>query len=76
MERWYQTLKVECIRVKTPLSLGEARRIVAPLGIGTKATNRRHVIASSEVLISRTQFLHFTLNHYNGQKLQVPPQIG
>jgi putative transposase len=29
MERWYKTLKGECIRVKTPLSLADARRIVA-----------------------------------------------
>ena len=29
MERWYETLKGECIRVKTPLSLADARRIVA-----------------------------------------------
>jgi putative transposase len=28
-ERWYKTLKSECIRVKVPLSLEEARRIVA-----------------------------------------------
>ena len=28
MERWYKTLKGECIRVKTPLSLDDARRIV------------------------------------------------
>jgi hypothetical protein len=28
MERWYRTLKGECIRVKTPLSLEDARRIV------------------------------------------------
>jgi putative transposase len=28
MERWYKTLKGECIRVKTPLSLTDARRIV------------------------------------------------
>lgn len=28
-ERWYRTLKTECIRRKTPLSLEEARRIVA-----------------------------------------------
>jgi putative transposase len=28
MERWYKTLKGECIRVKTPLSLADARRIV------------------------------------------------
>jgi putative transposase len=28
-ERWYKTLKGECIRVLTPLSLEEARRIVA-----------------------------------------------
>ena len=28
MERWYKTLKGECIRVKTPLSLEDARRIV------------------------------------------------
>ena len=28
-ERWYRTLKSECIRPKTPLSLEEARRIVA-----------------------------------------------
>jgi putative transposase len=27
-ERWYKTLKGECIRVKTPLSLEDARRIV------------------------------------------------
>ena len=26
MERWYKTLKGECIRVKTPLSLEDARR--------------------------------------------------
>jgi hypothetical protein len=28
-ERWYKTLKGECIRVKTPLRLEDARRIVA-----------------------------------------------
>ena len=28
MERWYQTLKGDCIRVQVPLSLDEARRIV------------------------------------------------
>ena len=28
-ERWYKTLKGECIRVKTPLSLDDARRVVA-----------------------------------------------
>jgi putative transposase len=28
MERWYKTVKGECIRVKVPLSLGDARRIV------------------------------------------------
>ncbi|MEW6369239.1 MAG: integrase core domain-containing protein [Acidobacteriota bacterium] len=28
-ERWYQTLKRECIRPKTPLTLEEARRLVA-----------------------------------------------
>jgi putative transposase len=28
-ERWYKTLKGECIRVKVPLSLEEARRLVA-----------------------------------------------
>jgi transposase InsO family protein len=29
MERWYKTLKGDCIRVLTPLSLDDARRIVA-----------------------------------------------
>jgi putative transposase len=29
MERWYKTVKGECIRVKVPLSLDDARRIVA-----------------------------------------------
>jgi putative transposase len=29
MERWFKTLKGECIRVRTPLSLADARRIVA-----------------------------------------------
>ena len=29
MERWYKTLKVDCIRVKTPLSLEDARRLIA-----------------------------------------------
>jgi putative transposase len=29
IERWYQTLKGDCIRVKVPLSLEDARRIVA-----------------------------------------------
>jgi putative transposase len=29
MELWYKTLKGECIRVKTPLSLEDARRTVA-----------------------------------------------
>ena len=29
MERWYKTLKTGCIRVKTPLSLEDARRLVA-----------------------------------------------
>src|SRR5262252_1748325 len=28
VERWYKTLKGECIRVKTPLSLADARRVV------------------------------------------------
>ena len=28
MERWYKTLKGGCIRIKTPLSLEDARRIV------------------------------------------------
>ncbi len=28
IERWHKTLKCECIRVKTPLSLEDARRIV------------------------------------------------
>lgn len=27
-ERWYRTLKSECIRPKTPLSLEEAKRVV------------------------------------------------
>ena len=31
MERWFKTLKGECIRVKTPLSLEDARRLVADL---------------------------------------------
>jgi putative transposase len=29
MERWFKTLNGECIRVKTPLSVDEARRLVA-----------------------------------------------
>ena len=29
MERWFKTLKGECIRVKTPLTLEDARRMVA-----------------------------------------------
>ncbi len=29
IERWYKTLKGGCIRVKTPLSLEDARRLVA-----------------------------------------------
>jgi putative transposase len=29
MERWYKTLKGDCIRVKVPLSLADARRVVA-----------------------------------------------
>src|SRR5262249_13737189 len=29
IERWHKTLKGECIRVKTPLSLDDARRMVA-----------------------------------------------
>ena len=29
IERWHKTLKGECIRVKVPLSLEDARRIVA-----------------------------------------------
>jgi transposase InsO family protein len=29
IERWHKTLKGECIRVKTPLSLEDARRLVA-----------------------------------------------
>jgi transposase InsO family protein len=28
IERWHKSLKVECIRPKTPLSLEDARRIV------------------------------------------------
>jgi putative transposase len=29
LERWHKSLKADCIRVQTPLSLEEARRIVA-----------------------------------------------
>ncbi len=29
MERWYKTLKTGCIRVTTPLSLEDARQLVA-----------------------------------------------
>ena len=29
MERWFKTLKGECIRATTPLSLEDARRLVA-----------------------------------------------
>jgi putative transposase len=29
LERWFKTLKGECIRIKTPLSLEDARRLVA-----------------------------------------------
>jgi len=29
MGRWFKTLKGECLRVKTPLSLEDARRLVA-----------------------------------------------
>jgi putative transposase len=29
MERWYKTLKTGCIRVTTPLTLEDARRLVA-----------------------------------------------
>jgi transposase InsO family protein len=29
IERWHRTLKGECIRAKTPLSLEDARRLVA-----------------------------------------------
>ena len=29
IERWHKTLKAECIRLKTPLSLEDARRLVA-----------------------------------------------
>ncbi len=29
MERWFKTAKGECIRVKTPLSLEDARRLLA-----------------------------------------------
>ena len=28
IERWHKTLKIECIRPKTPLSLEDARRVV------------------------------------------------
>ena len=31
MERWFKTAKGECIRVKTPLSLEDARRLLAEL---------------------------------------------
>ena len=45
MERWFKTLKGECIRVKTPLSLEDARRLVAefvdPLQHGTPAQRDR-----------------------------------
>jgi hypothetical protein len=44
---------------------GAARcRPVFPFGIGTKAANRTIEIRRSLYLISRTQFLHFTVNHY------------
>jgi hypothetical protein len=44
---------------------GAARcRPIFPIGIGTKAANRRLLIAGSVPFIPRSLFLHFTLNHY------------
>jgi putative transposase len=40
-ERWFRTLKAECIRRKTPLSLEEARRIVAEF-VEYYSTKRLH----------------------------------
>jgi hypothetical protein len=45
---------------------GAARgRPIFPFGIGTKAANRHHLIASSVPLIPRSPFHRFTLNHYS-----------
>lgn len=40
-ERWYQTLKQECIRPKTPLSMEEARKVVADF-VHSYNTERLH----------------------------------
>ena len=41
MERWHQTIKRECIRPQTPLSLTDARRVVAAF-VRTYNTERLH----------------------------------
>jgi len=41
VERWHQTVKRECIRPKTPLSLADARRVVAGF-VWTYNTVRLH----------------------------------
>ena len=45
-----------------------------PFGIGTKAVNRFYVHQFSLLLISRHQFLHFTVNQYNTSR-RIGPKV-
>ena len=45
MKRWYQTLKGDCIRVQAPLSLDDARRLVADFVIHYNAVRLHSAIA-------------------------------
>ena len=58
MERWFKTLKGECIRVKTPLSLEDARRLVAEF-VGHYNTVRLHsaiaYVAPADKLAGRAE---------------------
>ena len=39
-----------------------------PFGIGTKAANRPNLFQRTLHLISRSRFLHFTLNHHKSRR--------
>lgn len=61
MERWNQTVKVECVRPKSPLCLEDARRVVADF-VDHYNTRRLHsasgYVTPLDKLSGREQLIH------------------
>lgn len=75
VERFFQSLKQECIRPRTPLSLGDARRIVAEF-VDTYNNHRLHsAIGYITPRDSRLRFRHETRVGEALKSLPAPTQI-